>query len=55
MPAGGDVDAVDVVDAADVEDADALGVELGVEVDAGDAIEQHRRQARACCSATASV
>ncbi len=42
--ARGHVDAVDVVHAADVEDADALGFELRVEIDAGRSIEEHRRQ-----------
>ncbi len=39
-----DVRARDVIDAANVDDADALGLELGIEVDAGDGIEQHWRQ-----------
>jgi hypothetical protein len=38
------IDAIDVIDAADVQDANALGLELGIEVDARDAVEQHRRQ-----------
>ena len=42
--AGRRVDAVDVVDAADVQHADAFGEQIRREVDAGGAIEDHRRQ-----------
>ena len=52
--AGRLVDAVDVVDAADVQHADAFGEQVRREVDAGGAIEDDRRQ-RARRAATTSV
>ena len=40
------VHAVDVVHAADVEDPHALGLEVGIEVDAGHPVEEHGRERR---------